>query len=231
MKPVLHPHERPRATYLFVGQPQHLLLLALLLPGAVYLAAPALNGGQFAGRSASWWLYSALGIAVTHQLLAWFVFRTQIVFGLLTKLFGRFDMLVWGAVFMPLLIARPGLTAALGLADAGSLGLPVAARIPLGLGLLIPAVYTFWSVARYFGIARALGGDHFRERYRRMPLVRRGAFKYSQNAMYAFGFLVLWSIALLTDSRAALAAALFQHAYIWVHMYCTEAPDMELLHG
>jgi len=64
-----------------------------------------------------------------------------------------------------------------------------------------------------------------------MPLVKEGAFKYSSNAMYAFAFLLFWAIALLTGSRAALASALFQHAYIWVHMYCTENPDMEIIHG
>ena len=32
-------------------------------------------------------------------------------------------------------------------------------------------------------------------------------------------------------SLAALAAALFQHAYIWVHYYCTEAPDMDLIYS
>jgi hypothetical protein len=49
--------------------------------------------------------------------------------------------------------------------------------------------------------------------------------------MYAFLFLCFWSLALLAGSRAALASALFQHAYIWVHMYCTEGPDMRVLYG
>jgi protein-S-isoprenylcysteine O-methyltransferase Ste14 len=95
----------------------------------------------------------------------------------------------------------------------------------------VPVVYTAWSVGRYFGIPRALGGDHFRQEYRELPLVREGAFKYSSNAMYAFVFLVFWAIALLTGSRAALASALFQHAYIWVHFYCTEEPDMQVIYG
>jgi protein-S-isoprenylcysteine O-methyltransferase Ste14 len=79
-------------------------------------------------------------------------------------------------------------------------------------------------------VARALGADHFRQRYRDIPFVREGIFKYSSDAMYAFGFLVLWSIALLTGSRAALVASLFQHAYIWVHLYCTEEPDMQVIY-
>jgi len=96
---------------------------------------------------------------------------------------------------------------------------------------MIPAVYAGYSVGRYFGIDRALGGDHFRQRYREMPMVHEGAFAWSSNAMYAFVFLGLWGIALITGSQAALAAALFQHAYIWVHYYCTEEPDMKLIYG
>ena len=87
------------------------------------------------------------------------------------------------------------------------------------------------AIARHFGVWRALGGDHFRDSYRQMTLVKEGAFKYSSNAMYVFAFLVFWSIALLSGSRAALALALFQHAYIWVHMYCTEGPDMRVIYG
>ncbi|WP_156119582.1 hypothetical protein [Leptolyngbya sp. KIOST-1] len=44
-------------------------------------------------------------------------------------------------------------------------------------------------------------------------------------------FLFVLAIALLIGSQAALAVALFQHAYVWVHFYCTEAPDMDLLYG
>jgi protein-S-isoprenylcysteine O-methyltransferase Ste14 len=104
-------------------------------------------------------------------------------------------------------------------------------QVGIGLVLLVPAFYTTWSVERYFGVPRALGGDHFRQKYREMPLVKAGAFKYSANAMYSFVFLLFWAIALLAGSRAALAIALFQHAYIWVHMYCTEEPDMQIMYG
>ena len=47
-----------------------------------------------------------------------------------------------------------------------------------------------------------------------------------------FGFArALGGIALIFRSRAALAVALFQHAYIWVHWYCTEQPDGVVLYG
>lgn len=216
---------------MFAGQLQHLLLLAGLIPGAVYLAQPALDGSTWLGISDTAWFWAAILVPVAHQIFVWLAFRTQLIFGSFTRLFGRSDMRVWGAIFLPFLLLRPLVVLGLGLADDGSLARFRGLQILLALILLALALYTFWSVARYFGLARALGGDHFRQKYREMPLVQEGAFKYSSNAMYTFGFLVLWSIALFTGSRAALAEALFQHAYIWVHMYTVEEPDMRVIYG
>ena len=39
--------------FLFEGQLQHILLLALLVPGAIYLACPALGGSSWLGISDS----------------------------------------------------------------------------------------------------------------------------------------------------------------------------------
>jgi hypothetical protein len=218
-------------SFLLEGQLQHLMLLAGLLPGAMYLALPALDGSTWLGIPDTTWFYAVILIAITHQIVGWFVFRTQLIFSLFSRLFGKCDMIVWGAIFFPLLLLRPLLTIALGIADNGSLDQLRGPQIVFGVILLIPAVYTGWSIERYFGVPRALGGDHFRQQYQEIPLVKEGAFKYSSNAMYAFAFLLFWAIALFTGSRAALAAALFQHAYIWVHMYCTEDPDMRVIYG
>ena len=219
------------ARYLFEGQAQHLLLLTCLVLGALYLASPALGDTSWLGISDRTWLSAVIGLAVVHQVVVWLVFRLQLVFSLFSRLLGRHDLPVWGIIFLPLLLLRPVLTLALGLADRDSL-LPFrTAQAVLELALLVPVTYTFWSVKTYFGVARALGGDHFRQRYREMPLVKAGAFRYSSNATYAFAFLLLWAIGLLMHSRAALAAALFQHAYVWVHMYCTEQPDMRVIYG
>jgi uncharacterized membrane protein len=100
-----------------------------------------------------------------------------------------------------------------------------------GVLLLLPAVWTVHSIKTYFSLARALGGDHLFERYRAMLMVRGGALAWSSNAMYTFVFLGLWGIVFIARSRAALAVALFQHAYIWVHWYCTEQPDGVVVYG
>jgi len=86
------------------------------------------------------------------------------------------------------------------------------------------------STIKYFTLPRALGGDHFRDSYLSMPLVDQGIFKYTSNGMYGVVFLGLWGIAFLFGSWNALVLALFQHAYIWMHYYCTEQPDMRRLY-
>ncbi len=217
--------------FFFRRQQWHLAALLILVPLAWAFAAKGLNTGTWLGIQDTVWFWLAIGVAIGHQLVVWVVWRSQLGWSVFTNLFGRYDLLAWGLIFMPLLMARPILVVGLAIANRGSLDLPLPLSVGLGLVLLVPAVYTLWSVARYFGIPRAIGGDHFRPHYRTMPLVRQGAFAWSGNAMYAFAFLGLWSIALLIGSQAALGVALFQHAYIWVHFYCTEAPDMDFLYG
>jgi hypothetical protein len=217
--------------YVWRGQLPHLLLLAALVPGVSAIASPALDGGGFLGVDERRWLLVGVLVPVVHQVAVALVWRSQLGHRWVTRAFGDAGFVLWGAVFLPLLAARPLAVIGLGVADAGSL--PIHPRLGLAVGalLLVPAVWTMHSVVKYFGFARAIGGDHFFERYRAMPMVSRGAFAWSPNAMYSFAFLGLWSIALITRSRAALAVALFQHAYIWVHWYCTEQPDCAVLYA
>ena len=217
--------------FFFKRQIWHLLSIPLLILGSYALAHPALGDGAWLGFSDRTWYWTGLILYIFHQVIVWLGFRSQLGWAHLTKSFGRYDLTVWGILFLPLLVARPVTLIGLALSDTGSAGFPRSFEVMAALILLVPTFYSLWSVGHYFGLVRALGGDHFRAEYRKMPLVREGAFRWSENAMYAFVFLGLWAIALLTGSRAALGLALFQHAYIWIHYFCTEKPDMELIYG
>ncbi len=212
----------------FRGQAQHAMLVILLSAGALALLRD--TGGSYWGNGAMRWARLAIWAAVIHQVMVVLVWRAQLHFGLFTRLFGSAALIAWGALFLPFLLARPVLVALAGIADAGSLGTDRLTQFILGAGLIIPAVWAAHSVVKYFTLPRALGGDHFFDRYLNMPMVREGAFAYSENAMYGIVFLGFWGIALLCGSWNALVLALFQHAYVWVHMYCTEGPDMQLLY-
>jgi hypothetical protein len=217
--------------FFFRRQGLHLLYVMALLPVAWGLASPALGRASWLGVTDTIWFALTLGVAVVHQGFIWIAWRSQLGWQAFARAFGKADFAIYTAVFFPLLLLRPLLVAATAIANAGSLGLPRWLSVVLGTLLTVPAAYTGCSVALYFGLARAAGGDHFRRRYREMPLVTEGAFAWTPNAMYTLGFFGLWAIALFGRSHAALVAAVFQHAYVWVHYVCTEQPDMEVLYG
>jgi hypothetical protein len=209
------------------GQPQHAAIAILMTAGACALLKSPEGTATLLGLSPVCWAQVSILLALIHQVLVAGIFRLQLHKNLMTRLFGDKDMKVWAALFMPLLIARPLSMIMVGWADAGP-GLTDYRNIEIGLGVALIAVaaYGMHSVLTYFTLPRALGGDHFRDEYLAMPMVDEGLFKFTANGMYGVVFLGLWGIALLFGSWNALVVALFQHAYIWVHMYCTEAPDL-----
>lgn len=217
---------------LFAGQVLHLVFLIILL-GLVSVAS-TIGGfltGSLLGVSTSTWFYVALAIPIVHQAFVWFVWRTQLHFSLITKLLGRAGFKSYSIIFFVLFISRLAFIIILALANKNSLHFNQLILSGLAVIILIPSVYLLRSVLKYFGYKRALGIDHFDLSYRHKPLVREGIFRLTGNAMYVFGFMILWIPGLLYSSSAALIVALFNHIYIWVHYYFTEKPDMERIYG
>ena len=223
---------RPPAAFFFKGQPLHALLLTLLL-AATYSFLPTENAadGTFVGWSTRAWFIASLAVPIAHQLYVWIGWRSQLCFGAVTNLFGSAGFSTYGVGFMLLFALRAVVLMSLGCADFGSPGWPLPLSTGIAVLFAIPAAYTFYSVMRYFSIRRAMGIDHFDPAFRSGSLVKRGIFRFTGNAMYTYGFLLLWAIAFACCSRLALISALFSHAYIWVHYLCTERPDMRLIYG
>ena len=172
------------------------------------------------------WL--AVSVPVVHQLFVWIIWRLKLRsaatsdatgLGAYTTVF----FILFGSRFVSLFI--------LGWADHGTLGQPVILRVLLTGFLLVIGGYAGYSVKRYFGLTRAAGADHFDPKYRGMPLVAKGIFRFTSNGMYLYAFFAFWAIASGWDSAAALIVAAFSHAYIWVHYFATEKPDMNYLYG
>jgi protein-S-isoprenylcysteine O-methyltransferase Ste14 len=107
----------------------------------------------------------------------------------------------------------------------------VSLRWALATPVLLLAGYTMFSIKQYFGFRRAAGIDHFDPAFRSKPLVRRGMFKWTRNAMYVFAIQGTWLFGILAASKLAMLAACFQSVYIWVHYFGTEKPDMAYLYG
>lgn len=216
----------------FEGQRIHFVALVVLVAAVWELSAlPGFADGEFLGLSTMAWAVLAIGDAVLHQVYVWFCWRAELHGQTLTRWFGGKAFPLYAILFTVLFAARPVLAFALGWSNRGSLDIHPWLGWGIALVLFVPAVYLMISIRRYFSFRRAFGIDHFEAEYRTLPMVREGIFRFSPNAMYVFGFFMLWVPAFLFQSTAAMVIAGFSHAYIWVHYHATEKPDMKRIYG
>ena len=216
---------------LFEKQVYNYLGLFILLAIVVY--ATNWSGvyiGELWGLSTIFWFWLSIGVVIIHQLYAWFVWRTELHLKLMSRWFGKRAFLIWTIFFMILLIFRFLLVFILGYANRSTWSISLILGYILTFIILIPAIYTFYSIKKYFTFKRALGIDHFDPQYRELGLVRQGIYKYTSNAMYIFGITIIWIPALIFASKAALISAFFNHAYLWVHYYTLELPDIKMIY-
>ncbi|MBN2045537.1 MAG: hypothetical protein JW757_10995 [Anaerolineales bacterium] len=177
------------------------------------------------------WFWLAILNSVIHQIYVWLGWRAELGHQWFTKRWGAKAVQAFGMIFIPLFAGRVIFLIPLAVSNANSLDIPPWLRALVAILLAIPSIYLGYSVARFFGVNRALGADHFDPAYRNLPMVTDGIFRFTNNGMYMYGFLILWAIGVGFASKAALIAAGFNHLYIWVHYYTVEKPDMEIIYG
>lgn len=225
---------------IFEKQILHWALLAALL--TLLLSAGKLErfwDGELWSISTRTWFFLALLNTIVHQLYVWFCWRVELHGQLLTRTFNDRAFKLYAIGFSVLILLRPVLITLLAISNsatipAGDVTLTFAGKFAwkvAGIVALLPAAYLGYSIINYFGFTRAFGIDHFDPSYRSRPLVRKGIFRFTPNAMYLFGFCLLWAPAIFFSSVAALSFALFSHLYIWVHYYTVEKPDMDRIYG
>jgi hypothetical protein len=219
---------------IFKGQVFHLFLLYFLLAGLFHMVSNV-DGfliGELFGIKTKWYFFWAILIPIIHQIYVWYCWRYEWYQKKLTNTFGQNAFPLYKFFFSILILGRPVSIILLALSNENTMVLDQSAAYTLVVIFAVPAIYTMYSVKKYFGFDRAYGLDHFEpEKVKNVPMVNQGIFKYTPNAMYVFGFMMLYAFAFFWLSRAALAAALFNHLYIWVHYYFTERPDMKMIYG
>jgi len=216
---------------MFEKQGWHILFLVLLIAGVTIVSQGDVLSGSLWNISTESWLWIAVIIPVIHQVFVWLFWRLELHHGLITSWLGKSGFRIYKFIFTILFVARPISILLLGISNYSTLAFPPILVYGTAFLLLIPGIYTIYSVVHFFGMDRAYGIDHFDMSFRDKPFVNQGMFKYTKNAMYKFGFLILWSLALFNLSKGALLAVVFSHLYIWVHYYFTELPDIRHIYG
>ena len=217
----------------FKYQHWHFLILLVLLIGIYFVVRgyPTLLKGELLGVNTSTWFLLAILSPIVHQIYVVVCWRMELFYNSISKVFGAKGFKIYKIGFAILILSRVLTIILLAASSANTLEInAVFAYIIAGI-IIIPSIYLFYSVKKYFGFDRAFGIDHFNPKaFKKEPFVKKGIFKYTDNGMYIYGFLILWIPGLLLLSKAALVAALFNHVYIWVHYYFTELPDIKVIY-
>ena len=216
---------------IFEKQLWHLISLIVLIYGVIVLISNSTLDGEFWGISTRIWLICSVVVAIIHQIYVLLVWRLELYYSLISKVFGKAGFTIYAIGFSIMFVPRLLFIIALGISSKNSISLDPVISYSLAIFLSMIVIYLMYSVLKYFGFKRAYGIDHFDRSFDDKSFVKKGIFRFSNNAMYKFGLLILWIPSLLLFSKPALVAALFQHIYIWVHYYFTEAPDMKHIYG
>jgi hypothetical protein len=216
---------------MFEGQAAHLVWLGLLVSVVGVAVGTVDRSGSWLGIPTTAWLVLAIAIPILHQAYVTVVWRVELHAKEISKRLGmERGFKVYAAGFSLLMTLRVLSAFGVAIANAGTLPISPEVAYAISAVMAVPFLYLQYSVLRYFGYKRAVGIDHFDPAYRDVPLVREGIFRYIPNAMYTVGFLLMWIFAIAFRSQAALIVAAFSHAYIWVHYFFTERPDMQRIY-
>ena len=211
----------------------HLILLIILLVGMFFIVRSNASfiEGELWGIKTIHWFWITIAAPILHQVYVLICWRLELLHKSISKRFGSKGFKYYKIGFAILILSRVVTIVLLAISNINTSFIPTPLSYVLAFILLIPALYLFYSVKKYFGFNRAFGIDHFEpKKAKTIPFVKRGIFKYTSNGMYVYGFFILWIPGLLLFSKAALLAALFNHLYIWVHFYFTELPDINYIY-
>lgn len=221
-------------TKIFKHQLWHILLLIALL-FALYIYSEkdtsVLKGDLWGISTFNWFILTILS-PIIHQFYVLICWRIELHYKSISKRFGKNGFKIFKIGFTFLILSRPVTIILLAISNSMTIYITSAFSYVLSVILFIPLMYLFFSVAKYFGINRAFGLDHFYpEMYKNTPFIKQGIYKYTSNAMYIFGILLLWIPGILLQSKAALLIALYNHLYVWIHYYFTELPDIKIIYS
>ena len=184
------------------------------------------NTNTFIGLSSLNWFMVAMSVPLIHQAYVWICWRAELCWQSTSKIIGFKGYVI---IFFILGISRFS-AIVLCFVDYGSLYKPGWFAWILGFIIFIPGAYTMYSVKKYFGFARAAGGDHFDPMYRNMLFEKRGIFKWSSNSMYLFGIAIPFAFAIATGSQSMFIVSIYSYISIWLHYFCTEKEDFKVIY-
>lgn len=218
---------------IFEKQVWHLLILLLLIVAIFFYVQndAGLTSGNLWNVETTTWLIVAVAIPILHQIYVLLCWRYELHYKSLSNRFGDNTFKIYKIGFFILFVSRMLFLITLSLSNSNTFDIPPFYKYTLIAIISFLVIYAFYSVVRFFGMDRAAGLDHFDSSIAKLPFIKQGIFKYTNNGMYKYAFLAFYLPGIIWESRASVMVALFSHLYIWVHYYFTELPDIKTIYS
>ncbi len=148
---------------IFKHQLWHFLILFVLLAFLYTYACEdaAILKGELWDISTLTWFVLALLSPIVHQFYVLLCWRYELYNNTISKFFGKKGFRLYKIGFAILILSRPITIILLAISNDYTLGINTLMSYILSGILLIPAIYLFYSIKKYFGFDRAFGIDHF----------------------------------------------------------------------
>ena len=186
--------------------------------------------GEFWGVSTLGWLVVSIIFPIAHQIYVLLAWRYELYYKSLSNILGKNAFTIYKAIFFVFLIGRVFILTFLAISNSYTLNIDPFIIYSLSAVLFVIVAFSMYSVMMFFGTDRAAGLDHFDDSISKLPYVKKGIYKYTNNGMYLYTFFIIYLPGLLLFSKAALLIAVYSHIYIWVHYFFTELPDMKVIY-
>ena len=213
-------------------QGRHLLAYVFLGALLFYCRSFYPQGEVRIGSLSTWqWVWFSWILAGNFQFWVALFWRLELYGGRINACMGGAGFQIYRSGYVVFGLLRFLALVPIALTSRQSAAVPSWVSLPF-LSVTIPmSLWGLYCAAAYFGITRASGADHFDPAYRRKDLEKRGIYRYIPNVMYTVVVLAVYHPGLVWQSAPALIAAAAHHAFVWVHYFCTEKPDMQVIYG
>ena len=119
--------------------------------------------------------YPFIYYTIIHQFYVLVCWRSELYYKSISKLFGENGFKLYKIGFAILILSRLITILLLAMSNAKTMEVNNTFSYVLSGVLIIPAIYLFYSLKKYFGMDKAFGIDHFYpEKFKDAPLVNQG---------------------------------------------------------
>lgn len=214
---------------IFEKQDWHFALLALLVvsANAIMVMYPLFFAGAYWNLSTGTWFWIGVITAIIHQVYIMLIWRIELATRWLSTNLPRLGFTAYLIDYTLMLAARAGTIIVVALANREIIYIPALFRWAGSITLGIIFTWLIYSMTKSSSYKDLAGAIFFKPQNSKNSAGQNKTSSLVSSIVYVWSPLSFYIPGLVLASPASLLLAFFNHIYILIHYYCTEAPSLK----